>query len=137
VEIDVGQRGGGNEKTLRAKVLGGSQNVCDFTSSLAVFYVEQVALNRHVTPPKRLVNIKQDNGAGVKGKIERGSIARNEGKQIPHYADSIRNDKLEHYQCFSACGKAGLRSCLRRKSGGKPPHSRRLGRVRHKVVLFC
>jgi hypothetical protein len=71
VEIDVGQRGGGKGKTLRAKVRGGSQNVCDFASSLAVFYVEQVALNRHVRPPKRLLIIRGDFGAEVKGKLRK------------------------------------------------------------------
>ena len=71
MEIDVGQRGGLKQKTLRAKALGGSQNLCDFTSSLAVFYVEQVALNRHVTPPKRLPTIKRDFGLDVKGKMKR------------------------------------------------------------------
>ena len=41
-------------KTLRAKVLGGSLR--NSASSLAVFYVEQVALNRHVSPqPQRLL----------------------------------------------------------------------------------
>jgi hypothetical protein len=51
VEIDGGQRGGKKQKALRAKdarrvsenLLGNSK------SSLAVFYVEQVALNRHVS----------------------------------------------------------------------------------------
>jgi DNA-binding transcriptional regulator YdaS (Cro superfamily) len=73
VEIDVGQRGGRKQKTLRAKALGGSQNVCDFASSLAVFYVEQVALNRHVTPPKRLPMIKRENGGKVKRKMKRNA----------------------------------------------------------------
>jgi hypothetical protein len=78
VEIAVGQRGGGNEKTLRAKALGGSQKLCDFASSLAVFYVEQVALNRHVTPQKRLEVIKRDFGADVKGKMKK-KVARRMG----------------------------------------------------------
>jgi len=33
--------------------------------------VEQVALNRHVTPPKRLPMIKRDLGADVKGKMKK------------------------------------------------------------------
>ena len=42
-------RRGIKRKTLRAKVLGGSQKTSgNSASSLAVFYVEQVALNRHV-----------------------------------------------------------------------------------------
>jgi hypothetical protein len=48
---------GRNEKTLRAKVLGGSQKIylgCS-KSALAVFYVEQVALNRHVRRHFRLL----------------------------------------------------------------------------------
>jgi hypothetical protein len=50
--IDSGSKEG-DQKTLRAKVLGGSLG--NSTSSLAVFYVEQVALNRHVSPlPQRL-----------------------------------------------------------------------------------
>jgi len=40
-------------KTLRAKVLGGSLR--NSASSLAVFYVEQVALNRHVSPQPQLL----------------------------------------------------------------------------------
>src|SRR5690349_4443582 len=51
-EIRFGQQGGGKRKTLRAKVLGGSLG--NSTSSLAVFYVEQVALNRHVSPQPQL-----------------------------------------------------------------------------------
>jgi hypothetical protein len=47
--VALGQQGGENEKTLLAKVLGGSQKLSgNSSSSLAVFYVEQVALNRHV-----------------------------------------------------------------------------------------
>ena len=47
----LGQKqGGGNKNALHAKVLGGlSENLLgNSKSSLAVFYVEQVALNRHV-----------------------------------------------------------------------------------------
>jgi len=50
------------------------------TSSLAVFYVEQVALNRHVMPPKRLPIIKREFGAIVKGKLKRKVAARRRGK---------------------------------------------------------
>jgi|SRR5689334_1177648 hypothetical protein len=50
-ENRLGQQGG-KRKTLRAKVLGGSLG--NSTSSLAVFYVEQVALNRHVSPLPQL-----------------------------------------------------------------------------------
>src|SRR5690348_2016541 len=50
-ENRLGQQGG-KRKTLRAKVLGGSLG--NSTSSLAVFYVEQVALNRHVSPQPQL-----------------------------------------------------------------------------------
>jgi hypothetical protein len=47
--------GGSNQKTLRAKVLGGFRSLWNSTSSLAVFYVEQVALNRHVSPLPQLL----------------------------------------------------------------------------------
>lgn len=53
VKFDLGSKEG-KRKTLRAKVLGGSLG--NSTSSLAVFYVEQVALNRHVSPqPQQLL----------------------------------------------------------------------------------
>src|SRR5215470_18562607 len=52
VEFGSGQQRGTKRKTLRAKVLGGSLG--NSTSSLAVFYVEQVALNRHVSPQPQL-----------------------------------------------------------------------------------
>ena len=51
MKFDSGSREG-KRKTLRAKVLGGSLG--NSTSSLAVFYVEQVALNRHVSPQPQL-----------------------------------------------------------------------------------
>src|SRR5689334_6085634 len=53
--VALGQQGG-KQKTLLAKVLGGSQKASgNSSSSLAVFYVEQVALNRHVSPQPRLL----------------------------------------------------------------------------------
>jgi hypothetical protein len=55
-------------------------------------------------PPKRLVIIRRDQGAGVKGKMNRNVAATKRGKQIPlrkpkkreipHSADSVRNDEL-------------------------------------------
>src|SRR5258708_23793209 len=50
--VVLGQQGGENENPSLPKCLEGSKNS---SSSLAVFYVEQVALNRHVSPQPRLL----------------------------------------------------------------------------------
>src|SRR5260370_42597246 len=49
----LGQQGG-NEKPSLPKRLEGLRGFLNSSSSLAVFYVEQVALNRHVSPQPRL-----------------------------------------------------------------------------------
>jgi hypothetical protein len=54
----VGQRGGDkNEKPSVPKCREGVRKSLNSTNSLAVFYVEQVALNRHVTPQLRLTHL--------------------------------------------------------------------------------
>ena len=52
---DRGQRGEEKKKPSVPKCLEGLRKALKSTSSLAVFYVEQVALNRHVSPPKWLI----------------------------------------------------------------------------------
>ena len=53
--VVLGQQGGEIEKPSLPKCLEGLRNVSGNSSrSLAVFYVEQVALNRHVLPQLRL-----------------------------------------------------------------------------------
>jgi hypothetical protein len=55
---DFGQQEGNKiEKPSMPKCLEGLRNSVNSTSSLAVFYVEQVALNRHVTPHLRLLHL--------------------------------------------------------------------------------
>src|SRR5579864_4677364 len=55
--VVLGQQGGRNEKPSLTKCLEGLRNSGNSSSSLAVFYVEQVALNRHVSPRLRLLSL--------------------------------------------------------------------------------
>jgi hypothetical protein len=72
VTLTKGSAEGIKRKTLRAKKLGGSQTFSVIsTSSLAVFYVEQVALNRHVTPLYAATSFMLDSHLLVKSKVTR------------------------------------------------------------------
>ena len=69
---------GVNEKPSVPKSLEGLENffVSELTSSLAVFYVEQVALNRHVSPCLRLPPFILELDVIVKAKVP-GAQANN------------------------------------------------------------